>query len=135
MTGRTGSWSSSRRGTEYRLIMTAVLTVCAADGAGSVVPGLDTAVGAVVVPAVLVGVGVAVVRREVRIRRRIADTDGLRYWPRPPGAASVSRVGPGEHAPVLPAPTCRAPQALPAALPVVSLVGAGRPPVSTGGAA
>lgn len=106
------SWSSSHHGTEYRLIMTGVLALCAAGAAGSVVPGLDTTVSAVLIGAVLAAVGVAVVRREARIRRRIADTDGLRYWPRTPGGAPETRVGPGDGAPVLPAPTCRPARAL-----------------------
>ena len=113
------SWSSSHRGTEYRLIMTGVLAVCAAGAAGSVVPGLDTAVGAVLIAAVLIAVGVAVLRRKLRIRRRVADLDGLRYWPRSPGGAAQTRVGPGEHASVPLAPTDCPDRAL-AVVPAVS---------------
>jgi len=63
--------------------------------------------GAVLIATVLGSVAVGVLRRELRIRRRIADTDGTLHAPRPPGGATRSRVGPGERTPVPPATTAR----------------------------
>lgn len=119
--------------------MAGALGVCAAAVAGSVVPGLDLAVGVVLVAAALAAVGVAVLRRERRIRARIADTDGARYWPHTSGGPAQTRVGPGEHAPAPPAPTgppARALAVVPAD-PTSSPAGpvAGRPCTPSGGAA
>lgn len=137
------SWSSSHRGTEYRLIMMVVIGLCAAGAAGSVVPGLDTAIGAVLIGAVVVAVGVAVVRRELRIRRRLADLDGtIRLAPRPPDPTPELRVQPGDAAQVAPAPTrltvvrSRDVPAVPPSTPVLSpAAAAGRPDTFTGGVA
>jgi len=60
---------------------------------------------AVIVENVVVG---WVVRRERRIRRRLADVDGTTFWPAPPagvGGAPVPRVGPGVKTPAPPATT------------------------------
>jgi hypothetical protein len=133
--GRGLSWSTSHRGTEYRLIIAAVVGLSAIGAAGSVVPGLDTTVGADLIAGGAVGVGVAMVRRELRIRRRLADVDGIRYASRPPGGISRTRVGPGDDAPVPPAPIRRPARALTVVpiAPSVSAVGGPRTP--TGGAA
>jgi hypothetical protein len=132
--GRGLSWSSSHRSTEYRLIMTAVIGLCTAGAAGNVVPGLDTAVGAALIAGGAVAVGVAVARRELRIRRRTADIDGTRHAPRPLGGTSQTRVGPGDDAPVPPAPIRRPARALTvvATSPSASAVAGPRTP--TGGA-
>lgn len=102
------SWSSSHRGTEYRLIMTVIVGLCAAGAGGSVIPGLDAAVGAVLVAAALGAVAVVITRRELRIRGRIADTFGARPVPRPASGATEQRVGPGVVIPVPPASTAQA---------------------------
>lgn len=132
------SWSSSHRGTEYRLIMTVVVGLCVAGAAGSVVPGLDTAVGAVLIGAVVVAVGVAVVRRELRIRRRLADLDGtIRPAPRPPDPTPALRPAPVAAAPPhLTVIRDRSRPATPITTPVPSpAAAAGRPDTSTGGVA
>ncbi|MBN9099395.1 MAG: hypothetical protein J0I49_14965 [Pseudonocardia sp.] len=102
------SWSSAHRGTEYRLIMASIVGLCAVGAAGSVVPGLDTAIGAVLVAAVLGALAVVAVRRQLRIRRRIADIDGTRPAVRPAAGATEPRVGPGVVTPVSPASITRA---------------------------
>ncbi|MCW2899254.1 MAG: hypothetical protein JWO67_1519 [Streptosporangiaceae bacterium] len=100
------SRSPSHLGVEYRLIMTTVVGLCLAGAAGSVVPGLDIVVGAVLIAAAMVACGSWVVRRELRIRRRLADTDGtLHLAPRRPAQVPAPRVGLGDRAPVSPAPT------------------------------
>jgi hypothetical protein len=129
MTGRT--WSSSHRGTEYRLIITAVVGLCAAGAAGSVVPGLDTTVCAVLIAGGVVAVGMSVVRRELRIRRRVADVDGTRYASRPSGEISRTRVGPDDDAPVPPAPI-RRPALAPTVPTSVSAVADPRTPTGGG---
>lgn len=133
------SWSSAHRSTEYRLIMTVIVGLCAAGAVGSVVPGLDAAVGAVLGAAALGAVAVVAVRRELRICRRIADTGGTRPAPRPVAGATEPRVGPGDATPVPPAPITRAghplnplPTRLPAASPAASRA---RPSTPSGGAA
>ncbi|MCW2720612.1 hypothetical protein [Pseudonocardia sp.] len=133
--GRDLSWSSSHRGTEYRLIITAVVGLCGVGVAGSVVPGVDATVGAVLIAGLAVALGMAVVRRELRIRRRLADVDGTRYASRPSGGASRTRVGPGDDAPVPPAPIRRPARALTVVpiSPSASAVASPRTP--TGGAA
>lgn len=132
------SWSSSHRGTEYRLIMAVVIGLCAAGAARSVVHGLDTAVGAVLIGAVVVAVGVAVVRRELRIRRRLADLDGtIRPAPRPPDPTPALRPGPADAArPRLTVIRDRSLPATPLTTPVPSpAAAAGRSDTSTGGVA
>ena len=132
------SWSSSHRSTEYRLIMTVVVGLCAAGAAGSVVPGLDTAIGAVLIGAMVVAVGLAVVRRELRIRRRLADLDGtIRPAPRPSDPTPALRPGPADAArPRLTVVGDRCFPATPLATPVPSPAApTGRSDTSTGGVA
>lgn len=131
------SWSSSHRGTEYLLIMTVVFGLCAAGAAGSVVPSLDTAVGAVLLGGVVVAFGVAVVRRELRIRRRLADLDGtIRPAPRSPDPTPALRPGPGDAPRRLTVIRDRGFPAAPLTTPVPSPAAtAGRSDTSTGGVA
>lgn len=105
---RGASWSSGHRGAEYRLIMIVVIGLCAAGAAGVVVPGLDTAIGAVLAAAAFGAVAVVAVRRELRIRRRIADTDGTLRLRRPAAGVTELRVGPGDATPDPLASTARA---------------------------
>jgi hypothetical protein len=117
--------NSSRQGTEHRLIMAALTGLCALAVVSSIVPIVEHIPG---VALILIGLGCAgclAIRRELRIRRRIAHIDGPRYAQRP-GGASQSRVGPGDHAPVSSAPT---------RLTVVRLPGIDHPDASAGGAA
>lgn len=92
--GRGMGWSAGRRDTEYRLIMTAVKWLCTAGAASNIVPGIDTVIGAVLVAGVLVAVGVAVVRRELQIRRSARRRRWHPYASRPPRGISRTRVGP-----------------------------------------
>lgn len=88
------SWSSSHRGAEYRLIMAAVTGLCALAVVASVVPVVEHIAGVVLIAGAVLAVVAAVVRRELRIRRRIADTDGTWHAFRP----SVVRRVDDEHA-------------------------------------
>ncbi|MGH3611295.1 MAG: hypothetical protein ACRDRK_01465, partial [Pseudonocardia sp.] len=60
----------------------------------------------VLIAAGLCWLAVAVLRRERRIRARLADPR-TRPAPRQPGEVPHTRVGPGDDARVLPAPICQ----------------------------
>ena len=94
--------------TEYRLIVAAITGLCATAVVASVVPVVEAVTGAVLIAAGVAAVVGWVVRRERRIRRRLADVDGTTFWPAPPagvGGAPVPRVGPGVKTPAPPATT------------------------------
>lgn len=95
-----------RRGSEYRALMGAVGAIVTVGGVSSVAGIADHVAAAGLVAAGLVWLAVAVLRRERRIRARLADP---RILPAPRRAVEVSelRVGPGDSPPVPPAPTRR----------------------------
>lgn len=64
----------------------------------------DHIAAAVLIAAGLAWLAVMALRRERRIRARLADPR-TRPAPRPPGEVPHARVGPGGRAPVPPAPT------------------------------
>jgi hypothetical protein len=59
--------------TDYRLTITGVLTACAVGALGAVWPALHWIVPAVLAAIVAGAVLIAAIRRELRIRRRLAD--------------------------------------------------------------
>ncbi|GEC22881.1 hypothetical protein PHY01_51640 [Pseudonocardia hydrocarbonoxydans] len=81
-------------GTAYRLIMAAAAILCGVAAAAGIWPAVDRVVSAVVV-GVFVGVAVAgcvaVVRRELRIRRRLAAIQPLGATDRPRQRVGVPR--------------------------------------------
>lgn len=90
----------------------AVVTVITAAGVAAAVVGIaDHIAAAVLIAAGLGWLAVVTLRRERRIRARLADS---RTRPAacppaagPPAAAPLTRVGPGDPTPVSPAPTTR----------------------------
>lgn len=92
------SWGM-HRSTDYRVLMAIATGMCLLAATSAVFVIVEHLVG---ITLVALGVGwlvVAVLRRELRIRRRLADVAGTR--PAPPRL----RAGPGERSPVSPAPT------------------------------
>ncbi|WP_219418583.1 hypothetical protein [Pseudonocardia nigra] len=82
--------------------MTVVLVVCGAGAVSAIWPAVEHAVVTALICAPLVAGAVWVLRREARIRRRLADATG----------APDQRVGPGDLSPALPAPSKRTNQLL-----------------------
>lgn len=80
--------------TEYRLIMAAIAILCGVAAASGIWPAVERVVSAVVV-GVLFGVAVAgfvaMVRRELRIRRRLAAIQPLGVTARPRQRVGVPR--------------------------------------------
>ncbi|WP_219417708.1 hypothetical protein [Pseudonocardia nigra] len=83
--------------------MSSIVAVCAAAAVSSVVPAVEHIVGAALLAAGLGWLVLTTVRRERRIRARLADPRTHRA-PRSGVGAPRSRMGPGEHTPVSPAP-------------------------------
>jgi hypothetical protein len=92
------------RSSDYRVLMVAIVTVCSAAAVSSVVPVVEHLVGAGLLAAGLLWLVIAVVRRERRIRARLADPR-IRPAARPPAEVPRSRVGPGDPTPDPTAPT------------------------------
>jgi Flp pilus assembly protein TadB len=74
--------SLARDPREYRLIMAAITMVCGVAVLSGVFPVLEHIVGGALVAVLLGTVAVRVVRRERRIRRRLADTSHTRVLQR-----------------------------------------------------
>jgi len=66
---RTGPSDSA----EFGALVAAIGTVCAVAAVAALVPGVEHVLGAALLAAVVMALGVWVVRRELRIRRRLAD--------------------------------------------------------------
>ncbi|MDN5918946.1 MAG: hypothetical protein L0I76_28260 [Pseudonocardia sp.] len=64
---------------DRRLLMNAIGVVCALGCACSIWSSLDGVLVTVTVVGGAATAGTALVRRELRIRRRVCDVDGLRY--------------------------------------------------------
>lgn len=78
---------------DRRLLMTAIGMVCGLGCASSLWPPLDAVLVTVTVMGGAATVGTALVRRELRIRRRVCDVDGLRFAVR-----ATPSAGSGEEA-------------------------------------
>jgi hypothetical protein len=90
---------------EYWALLTVVAVIGAVGVVSSVAGIADRIAVAVLMVAGLVWLAVVVLRREWRIRARLADPR-TQPAPRSPGQVPHARVGPGDRAPVPPAPTC-----------------------------
>jgi len=66
---RTGPSDSA----EFGALVAGIGTVCAVAAVAALVPGVEHVLGAALLAAVVMALGVWVVRRELRIRRRLAD--------------------------------------------------------------
>lgn len=91
------NWGPTRS-SDYRVLIAMATGGCVLAAVSAVVAVVEHVVGVAVIVTGLGWLAVAVLRRELRIRRRLADVAGTRPVPPRP------RVGPGEHAPAPPAP-------------------------------
>lgn len=89
------------RPTDHCLAIAAASVLCGLAVVSSIAPAVEHVTGAVLVVAAAGWLAIAVVRRELRIRARLADP-GTR--PAPARRAPGLRAGPGDRAPVTPAP-------------------------------
>lgn len=87
------------RSSDYRVLIAMATGACVLAAVSAVIAVVEHIVGVALIVAGLGWLAVAVLRRELRIRRRLADVAGTRPMPPRP------RAGPGEHAPAPPAPT------------------------------
>lgn len=78
---------------DRRLLMNAIGVVCALGCASSLWPSLDGVLVTVTVVGGAATAGTVLVRRELRIRRRVCDVDGLRFAVR-----ATPSAGSGEEA-------------------------------------
>ena len=97
---------------DYPRLMAAVVVVCATGAGSAIWPAVEHVIDAAVIGVPLVAGVVWVVRREARIRRRLADSAGY------PVSGSDRRVGPGEQPPAPPAPSTSTSELPRAAVPV-----------------
>ncbi len=90
-------------GIEYQALLAVVAGITTVGITAAVAGIADHVAAAVLIAAGLAWLAVTVLRRELRIRARLADPR-TRPAPRPPGEVPHTRVGPGDDTRVPPAP-------------------------------